>query len=97
MQNGTEVGLKKKASLTSVRGVEKILDACNLVMNEEVVAQAIRRSVLDSIEEGLIINAKWYQGNSFEEIRVHWMMLPVQMMKEILLPIFYSLLWCWLR
>ena len=61
-----EKGLPSQA----LEGVEKILDAWQgLVMNEGVVAQAIRRSVLDSIEEGLIINAKWYQGNSFEEIR----------------------------
>lgn len=51
-------------------GVDKILDAWQgLVMNEGMVAQAIRRSVLDSIEEGLIVNSKWYRCESFDEVK----------------------------
>ena len=39
------------------------------LMNEGVVAQAIRRSVLDSIEDGLIVNSKWYACDSFEQVK----------------------------
>ena len=38
-------------------------------MNEGVVGQAIRRSVLDSIEEGIIVNSKWYDCESYEQVR----------------------------
>ena len=42
-------------------GVAKILDAWQgLVMNEGVVAQAVRRSVLDAVEDGLIVNSNYY-------------------------------------
>ena len=66
------VGWPEKRALTqeSSSGVEKILDAWQgLVMNEAVVAQAIRRSVLDSVEDGLIVNSKWFECQSFEEVR----------------------------
>jgi len=52
-------------------GIEKILDAWQgLVMNEGVVSQAIKRSVLDSIEEGLIVNSKWISGQNYDEVRL---------------------------
>jgi hypothetical protein len=51
-------------------GVDKILDAWQgLVMNEGLVAQAIKRSVIDSIESGLIVNSNWISGEDFDEIR----------------------------
>ena len=54
----------------SFDGVDKILDAWQgLVMNEGVVGQAIRRSVLDSIEDGIIVNSKWYGCESYEQVR----------------------------
>ena len=54
----------------SLDGVDKILDAWQgLVMNEGVVGQAIRRSVLDSIEDGIIVNSKWYGCESYEQVR----------------------------
>ena len=61
---------EKELPKESLEGVEKILDAWQgLVMNEGVVAQAIRRSVLDSIEDGLIVNSKWYACDSFEQVK----------------------------
>ena len=60
----------KNLSQESLDGVDKILDAWQgLVMNEGVVGQAIRRSVLDSIEEGIIVNSKWYDCESYEQVR----------------------------
>ena len=54
----------------AVEGVAKILDAWQgLVMNEGVVAQAVRRSVLDAIETGIIVNSKYFSGDSYDEIR----------------------------
>lgn len=54
----------------ATEGVGKILDAWQgLVMNEGVVAEAVRRSVLDAIEDGLIVNSKYYQCESFDEVR----------------------------
>ena len=51
-------------------GVDKILDAWQgLVMNEGLVAQAIKRSVLDSIESGLIVNSNWISGDDYDEVR----------------------------
>ncbi len=38
-------------------------------MNEGVVAQAIRRSILDSVDNGLIVNSKWYDCESFEQVK----------------------------
>ena len=54
----------------SSEGVDKILDAWQgLVMNEGLVAQAIKRSVLDSIESGLIVNSNWIAGDEYDEVR----------------------------
>ena len=54
----------------AVEGVAKILDAWQgLVMNEGVVAQAVKRSVLDAIETGIIVNSKYFTGDSYDEIR----------------------------
>jgi hypothetical protein len=51
-------------------GVDKILDAWQgLVMNEGLVAQAIKRSALDSIESGLIVNSNWISGDDYDEVR----------------------------
>ena len=54
-----------------------------LVMNEGVVGQAIRRSVLDSIEEGIIVNSKWYDCESYEQVRNSLDMLLVPTKKEL--------------
>ena len=70
--NYIPVGWSKEQPLPddAIEGVVKILDAWQgLVMNEGVVAQAVRRSVLDAIERGLIVNSKYYHCESFDEIR----------------------------
>ena len=51
---------EKPLPKSAVEGVEKIIDAWQgLTMNEGVVTKAVKRSILDSIDEGLIINSKW--------------------------------------
>jgi hypothetical protein len=53
----------------AVEGVEKIIDAWQgLTMNEGVITKAIKRSILDSIEDGLIINSKWVGTLDHSEI-----------------------------
>ena len=53
----------------AITGIEKILDAWQgLVMNEGVVAKAIQRSVLDAIEDGLIIGSSWHRCEVFDEV-----------------------------
>ncbi len=58
-------------SKDTLENVDKILDAWQgLVMNEGLVVQAIKRSILDSIEDGVIINSQWISGVDFDEIRL---------------------------
>ena len=48
---------------------DKVLDAWQgLTMNEGVIALAIRRSVLDSIDSGLVVGDSWITGSDFDEI-----------------------------
>ena len=48
---------------------DKVLDAWQgLTMNEGVIALAIRRSVLDSIDSGLVVGDSWITGSNFDEI-----------------------------
>lgn len=50
-------------------GIDKIIDAWQgLSMNEGMIATAIRRTVLDSIETGLVIGDKWVAGESLQSI-----------------------------
>lgn len=50
-------------------GIDTIIDAWQgLSMNEGMIAMAIRRSVLDSVENGLVIGDNWVAGDSVESI-----------------------------
>ena len=49
--------------------MEKILDAWQgLTMNEGVISLAIRRAVLDSIDNGLVVGESWITGMDLEAI-----------------------------
>lgn len=53
----------------AIEGVEKIIDAWQgLTMNEGVITDAIKRSILDSIGDGLIINSEWIGDIQHSEI-----------------------------
>jgi len=59
----------KEMSSETLQSVGKIIDAWQgLTMNEGVVPKAIKRSILDSIDEGLIINSNWVGELKFEKI-----------------------------
>ena len=59
----------KEMSKETQESVGKIIDAWQgLTMNEGVVPKAIKRSILDSIGEGLIINSKWIGEIDFDKI-----------------------------
>ena len=59
----------KEMSKETQESVGKIIDAWQgLTMNEGVVPKAIKRSILDSISEGLIINSKWIGEIDFDKI-----------------------------
>jgi len=61
--------LDKALSQDTIEAVEKILDAWQgLTMNEGVITQAIKRSVLDSISEGLIVNSRWVGDLDYDNI-----------------------------
>ena len=61
--------LDKEMSKKTKENVGKIIDAWQgLTMNEGVIAKAIKRSILDSIDEGLIINSKWIGELEYEKI-----------------------------
>ena len=50
-------------------GMDKIIDAWQgLIMNEGVIALAIRRAVLDSIDSGLVVGESWITGTDFDSI-----------------------------
>jgi hypothetical protein len=50
-------------------GMDKIIDAWQgLTMNEGVIALAIRRAVLDSIDTGLVVGESWITGIDFDSI-----------------------------
>jgi hypothetical protein len=49
--------------------MDKITDAWQgLTMNEGVIALAIRRAVLDSIDSGLVVGESWITGTDFDSI-----------------------------
>ena len=53
----------------SAESVAKIIDAWQgLVMNEGLVSQAIKRSILDTIDKGTIVCGKYVEDNSYEEV-----------------------------
>ena len=59
----------KEMSKETKENVAKIIDGWQgLTMNEGVIAKAIKRSILDSIDEGLIINSKWIGELDFDKI-----------------------------
>ena len=61
--------LDKPLPKGSVEGVEKIVDAWQgLTMNEGMVTRAIKRSILDSIDDGLIVNSKWVGTMEHSEV-----------------------------
>jgi len=50
-------------------GIDTIIDAWQgLSMNEGMIAMAIRRAVLDSVETGLVIGDNWVTGDSLQSI-----------------------------
>jgi len=52
-----------------VEGIGRIVDAWQgLTMNEGVVASAIKQTVLEGIDEGLLIGETWLDGTSFDAI-----------------------------
>ncbi len=52
-----------------IDGIGRIVDAWQgLTMNEGVVASAIKQTVLEGIDEGLLIGEQWLDGGSFEAI-----------------------------
>lgn len=54
----------------AVEGMDKVIDAWQgLTMNEGVIALAIRRAVVDSIDSGLMVGETWILGDDLEEIR----------------------------
>ena len=69
--NWTPKGWGKDTPLpdSSAEGMEKILDAWQgLTMNEGVISLAIRRAVLDSIDDGLVVGESWITGMDLEAI-----------------------------
>ena len=69
--NWTPKGWGKDTPLpdSAAEGMEKILDAWQgLTMNEGVIALAIRRAVLDSIDDGLVVGESWITGMELEAI-----------------------------
>ena len=53
----------------SAKSVAKIIDAWQgLVMNEGLVSQAIKRSILDTIDKGTIVCGRYVENNSYEEL-----------------------------
>ena len=61
--------LDKPLPKESIEGVDTIIDAWQgLTMNEGVITKAIKRSIIDSIEDGLIINSKWVGNMEHSEV-----------------------------
>ena len=61
--------LDKQLPKGAVEGVGKIVDAWQgLTLHAGVVTKAIKRSILDSIDYGLIINSKWVGTMDHSEV-----------------------------
>ncbi|MEJ6653891.1 MAG: hypothetical protein QNL55_05965, partial [Euryarchaeota archaeon] len=59
----------KVLPIAADEGVDKIVDAWQgLSMNEGLIAMAIRRTVLDSVDTGLVIGDNWVAGDSLQSI-----------------------------
>lgn len=53
----------------SAEGIDKVIDAWQgLTMNEGLIAMAVRRAVLDSVDEGLLLGETWIEGNDLDSI-----------------------------
>jgi len=53
----------------SAEGIDKVIDAWQgLTMNEGLIAMAVRRAVLDSVDEGLLLGEMWIEGNDLTSI-----------------------------
>jgi hypothetical protein len=67
----TPVGWPQDEALPSAanKGIDKIIDAWQgLSMNEGMIAMAVRRTVLDSVDTGLVIGDNWVAGDSLQLI-----------------------------
>jgi|TARA_B110000444_G_C18850088_1_gene604862 hypothetical protein len=54
----------------SAEGIDKIIDAWQgLTMNEGLIGMAVRRAVLDAIDEGLLLGENWIEGQDLGEIK----------------------------
>lgn len=64
-----------------IEGIDRIVDAWQgLTMNEGLVGSAIKQTVLEGIDEGLLIGETWLDGTSFEAI--HESLVDVSGSKE---------------
>jgi hypothetical protein len=53
----------------SAEGIDKIIDAWQgLTMNEGLIATAVRRAVLDAVNDGLLLGENWIDGTEFADI-----------------------------
>ena len=51
------------------QGIERVLDAWQgLTMNEGIVGKAIKQSVMEAIDEGVLIGETWLDGNDLEAL-----------------------------
>ena len=53
----------------SAEGIDKVIDAWQgLTMNEGLIAMAVQRAVIDVIDEGLVLEDTWIEGNNLDAI-----------------------------
>lgn len=67
----TPEGWPKEKALpqASLEGIDKVIDAWQgLTMNEGVVASAMKQTVMESIDEGLLIGEQWLEGTDLEAL-----------------------------
>ena len=51
----------------SVEGIDKVVDAWQgLTMNEGVVSSAVKQTVMEGIDQGVLIGEQWLDGSSFD-------------------------------
>ena len=56
---------------TSVEGMNKVVDAWQgLTMNEGIVTAAMKQTVMEGIDEGILVGEAWLSGTSTEELVV---------------------------
>lgn len=54
---------------TSVEGINKVVDAWQgLTMNEGIVTSAMKQTVMEGIDEGILVGEAWLSGTSTEEL-----------------------------